>query len=42
MTPLGREVVRFAVDEHGSVDAALDAFPDWKGSPKRFCELAPR
>jgi hypothetical protein len=42
LTPLGREVGRFAVDEYGSVDAALDAFADWKGSPKRFCELAPR
>jgi hypothetical protein len=42
LTPLGREVVRFAVEEYGSVDAALDAFADWKGSPKRFCELAPR
>jgi hypothetical protein len=37
-----REVVRFALDEYGSVDAALDAFADWKGSPRRFCELAPR
>jgi hypothetical protein len=42
LTPLGREVVRFALDEYGSVDAALDAFADWKGSPRRFCELAPR
>ncbi|NHN41015.1 hypothetical protein G9C85_05110 [Halorubellus sp. JP-L1] len=42
VTPLGREVVRFALDEYGSVDAALDAFADWKGSQRRFCELAPR
>ncbi|SDM73383.1 hypothetical protein SAMN04487949_2435 [Halogranum gelatinilyticum] len=42
LTQLGREVVRFARREYGSVDAALDAFDDWKGSPTRFCDLAPR
>jgi len=42
LTPLGREVVRFALREYGSVDAALDAFDDWKGSSRRFCEVAPR
>jgi len=42
LTPLGREVVRFALREYGSVDAALDAFDDWKGSSRRFCEAAPR
>lgn len=42
LTPLGREVVRFALDEYGSVDAALDAFDEWKRSRQRFCDLAPR
>jgi hypothetical protein len=41
LTPLGREVVRFALDRYGSVDDALDAFTEWKGSRKRFCEVAP-
>lgn len=41
LTPLGREVVRFALDRYGSVDDALDAFHDWKRSQKRFCEIAP-
>jgi hypothetical protein len=34
-------VVRFAVDRHGSVDAALDGFEDWQGSQERFCTVAP-
>jgi len=42
LTSLGREVVRFAVEEHGSVDRALDRFADWAGSPQRFVDLAPR
>jgi hypothetical protein len=42
LRPLGREVVRFALREYGSVDAALDAFADWKRSRRRFCDLAPR
>jgi hypothetical protein len=42
LTPLGREVVRFALREYGSVDAALWAFDDWKRSRKRFCDLAPK
>ena len=41
LTPLGREVVRFALDGYGSVDDALDVFTEWKGSRKRFCEVAP-
>jgi len=41
LTPLGREVVRFALDRYGSVDAALREFEDWQGSRKRFCDLAP-
>ncbi|WP_458187415.1 hypothetical protein [Haladaptatus sp. NG-WS-4] len=42
LTPLGREVVRFAHGEYGSVDAALATFDDWKRSRKRFCDLAPK
>jgi hypothetical protein len=41
LTPLGREVVRFALDRYGSVDAALREFEDWQGSRKRFRDLAP-
>jgi len=41
LTPLGEEVVRFAIDWHGSVDAALHGFTAWKRSRKRFCELSP-
>lgn len=41
LTPLGREVVRFALERYGSIDEALTAFEDWHGSPKRFCDLAP-
>ena len=40
-TPLGTEVVRFALDRYGSVSAALREFEDWKRSRARFCELAP-
>jgi hypothetical protein len=42
LTPLGEEVVRFALREYDSVDAALEAFREWKRSRTRFCELAPR
>jgi hypothetical protein len=42
LTPLGREVVRFALREYGSVDDALYAFDDWKRSRKRFCDIAPK
>jgi len=42
LTPLGREVVRFALREYGSVDDALHAFDDWKRSRKRFCDIAPK
>ncbi len=41
LTPLGREVVRFATGRYGSVDAALAEFEGWQGSRKRFCDLAP-
>lgn len=40
-TPLGEEVVRFALGRYGSVDAALRVFEDWQGSRTRFCDLAP-
>ncbi|ELZ36420.1 hypothetical protein [Halorubrum distributum] len=42
LTPLGREVVRFALREYGSVEAAIAKFDDWKRSRERFCELAPK
>nr|WP_245180875.1 hypothetical protein [Halomicroarcula amylolytica] len=42
LTPLGREVVRFALREYGSVDAALRVFDEWKRSRKRFTDLAPK
>ncbi len=41
LTPLGREVVRFARSRYGSVEEALDAFSDWHGRPTRFADLAP-
>ncbi|WP_256297224.1 hypothetical protein [Haloarchaeobius salinus] len=42
LTPLGREVVRFARREHGDLDAAIRTFEDWKRSRTRFYDLAPR
>ncbi|MDS0243763.1 MULTISPECIES: hypothetical protein [unclassified Haloferax] len=42
LTPLGKEVVRFALREYGSVDAALQTFETWKRSQKRFCDIAPK
>jgi hypothetical protein len=41
LTPLGEEVVRFALDRYGSVDAALAEFEQWQGSRTRFCDLSP-
>ena len=41
LTPLGEEVVRFALDRYGSVDNALDAFEAWQGASTRFTDLAP-
>ncbi|SFR96475.1 hypothetical protein SAMN05216559_1610 [Halomicrobium zhouii] len=41
LTPLGEEVVRFALDRYGSVDAALAEFENWQRSRKRFCDIAP-
>jgi hypothetical protein len=42
LTPLGREVVRFALWEYGAVDPALQAFEEWKRSRERFCDMAPK
>lgn len=42
VTPLGQEVVRFALDEYGSVDAALSVFEDWRARRQRFVDLTPR
>ncbi len=41
LTSLGREVVRFAKSECGSVESALEAFESWYRSRKRFVDLAP-
>ncbi len=41
LTPLGEEVVRFALDRYGSVDAALDEFEGWRRSRRRFVDVAP-
>jgi hypothetical protein len=42
VTALGQEVVRFALREYASVDAALAAFQQWQRSRKRFVDIAPR
>jgi len=41
LTQLGEEIVRFALARYGSVDRALNAFEEWQGSRKRFCDIAP-
>jgi hypothetical protein len=41
LTPLGREVVRFATARHGSVEAALSTFEAWYRSTARFVDEAP-
>jgi len=41
LTPLGREVVRFARNRHGSVEAGLAEFENWYRSSQRFYDLAP-
>jgi len=41
LTPLGREVVRFAQARYGSVEAALGEFAQWHGSSARFYDVAP-
>jgi hypothetical protein len=42
LTHLGAEVIRFARNQHGSVDAALGEFASWKGRSTPFTDLAPR
>ena len=42
LTPLGEELVRFALREYGSVGDALEAFEGWKRSRKRFIDIAPK
>jgi hypothetical protein len=42
LSSLGEEVLRFALNRYDSVDDALSVFEDWKGSRKRFCEIAPQ
>lgn len=42
LTPLGREVVRFALDRYGTVEDALETFRSWKRSRKRFVDIAPQ
>jgi len=42
LTYLGEEVVRFAREQHGSLEAALEQFDSWTGRSTRFTELAPR
>lgn len=41
VTPLGEDVIRFAVQRCGSVDDALAAFEDWQRSRQRFADIAP-
>jgi hypothetical protein len=41
LTPLGDEVVRFALDRCGTVTDALAEFADWYRSRTRFVDLAP-
>lgn len=41
LTPLGREVVRFALNRYESVEDALATFPDWYRKSKCFYDLAP-
>ncbi len=41
LTPLGREVIRFAKERYGRVEVALREFDGWYRSRERFIELAP-
>jgi hypothetical protein len=41
LTPLGDEVIRFALDHSGNVKNALAEFAGWYRSQKRFTDLAP-
>ncbi|MEF8894434.1 hypothetical protein [Halodesulfurarchaeum sp.] len=42
LTYLGEEVARFAREQHGSLEKALEQFNSWTGRSTRFTELAPR
>jgi hypothetical protein len=42
LTPLGREVLRFAVSEHGDAESALEVFDGWGRSRKRSTGVAPK
>lgn len=42
LTHLGADVVRFAREQHGSIDAALEEFDAWTGRRTQFTEYAPR
>ena len=42
LTPLGQEVVRFAIREYSELDDALVAFEQWQRSRKRFIDIAPK
>jgi hypothetical protein len=42
LTPLGQEVVRFALREYPGLDDALAAFEQWRRSRRRFIDIAPR
>ncbi|WP_135824648.1 hypothetical protein [Halorussus ruber] len=41
LTPLGREVVRFALHRYDSAEDALATFPNWYRKSKCFYDLAP-
>ncbi len=41
LTPLGREVVRFAKARYGSVESALAEFENWYRKSQRFYDMAP-
>jgi hypothetical protein len=41
LTQLGEEIVRFALNRYGTVEAALQEFEAWKRSQSRFCDTAP-
>jgi hypothetical protein len=42
LTPLGTEVVRFALSRYDSVDAAIAQFEAWHRSQQRFADLVPQ
>ncbi len=41
LTPLGQEVVRFALRRYDNCSSALEAFENWQRSRKRFTDVAP-